>query len=127
MHKIQYPLCKFRAQCTKVVDGDTVDLFVDTGFRTFRQDRFRLLGVDAPELNDKDPSKRAAAQDAKNYLIRLLDPKPISDRWDVLVTTEKSDSFGRWLATIYILDSEGNEKNVCEELITLGLAERYTR
>lgn len=32
-----------------VVDGDTVDVFVDLGFKVWRQERMRLVGVDTAE------------------------------------------------------------------------------
>ena len=34
------------------VDGDTVDVVVDLGFRTFRKTRVRLLLVDTPERGE---------------------------------------------------------------------------
>ncbi|GAG20500.1 unnamed protein product, partial [marine sediment metagenome] len=40
----------YRAKLDRVVDGDTVDLFVDLGFNICIKDRFRLLGIDTPEL-----------------------------------------------------------------------------
>ncbi|SVC03485.1 uncharacterized protein METZ01_LOCUS256339, partial [marine metagenome] len=34
---------------TRVVDGDTVDGFIDLGFSVHRKIRVRLGGIDAPE------------------------------------------------------------------------------
>jgi micrococcal nuclease len=38
----------YQATLERVVDGDTVDVVIDLGFSTFRRERIRLYGVDAP-------------------------------------------------------------------------------
>jgi len=40
----------FRASLVRVVDGDTVDLDVDLGFRARMTLRFRVAGIDTPEI-----------------------------------------------------------------------------
>ena len=58
----------YTARIVRWVDGDTavVDCLVDTGFEEMatKRRRIRLLGVNTPELNDKDPGKRALAKTA---------------------------------------------------------------
>jgi endonuclease YncB( thermonuclease family) len=41
----------YQATLERVVDGDTVDIVIDMGFSTFRKERIRLYGIDAPEIN----------------------------------------------------------------------------
>ena len=43
------------------VDGDTIDVVVDLGFKTFQTVRIRLLWVDTPERGEKD-HKRATEE-----------------------------------------------------------------
>lgn len=43
-------LYTYRAQSVRVLDGDTVELLVDLGFRVFHRLTIRLAGIDAPEL-----------------------------------------------------------------------------
>lgn len=124
----EFPGGIFRAQCSRVVDGDTVDLYVDAGFHNFHRGRFRIFGIDTHELNSKDPVERAKALEAKIKMIEWLrppsDPLVVSAEWSLQVTVRKDpDSFGRWLATI------GTEQvtNVGDELIRLGLAVPYVR
>ena len=38
----------YRARPLKVVDGDTLDVALDAGFRNFREERLRLLGLNTP-------------------------------------------------------------------------------
>jgi micrococcal nuclease len=104
-----FPTISLRARCTYVVDGDTVDLYVDTGFHSFRQERFRLHGIDTPELRDRDVSKREEAKVAKEAVEGLLKNHASAlEPWPLRIETFKDpDSFGRYLAKIYITLPEG--------------------
>ena len=95
---------EYRASVDKVVDGDTVDLAVDLGFHITVRDRFRLNGIDTPELHDHDPAKRDAAQKAKEALTTLL-----ASATEVLVQTQKNegDKYGRWLVMMQITKTDG--------------------
>ena len=100
-------LYTYRARCTNVVDGDTIDVVLDTGFHSTRTERLRLLGVNTPELHDKNPTQRQAAIDAKRFTTGVLDEWASgAGPWPLLVTTTKTDSFGRYLAdvTSYAVD-----------------------
>lgn len=132
-----FPKVTYRARClprkegrNPVVDGDTVDLYVDLGFHSFKHERFRLHGIDTPELRDRDLEKREAAQEAKAALEELLHID--SDHpWPLRVETYRDpDSFGRYLVVIYTwvnIDGATKEINVNEKLIELGHAVRYVR
>ena len=124
---------KQRAQCLYVVDGDTVDLFVDKGHREYGLYRFRLLGIDTPEKRGKKAQPKEAKEDT-DKVIELLRAPPLVDRhhvdlktWTCLVQTQKpkADSFGRWLADLWVKDDDGKEIHVNGELLDLGLAVPY--
>lgn len=116
----------YRARCTKVVDGDTVDLVVDVGFRTTVSGRFRLLGIDTPELNSKDPAERALAVKAKDQVAAWLKPSQNASEWPVNVVTRKDpDNFGRWLVMVMVFDENGQKLYVNQRLRDLGLATEY--
>lgn len=89
----------------RTVDGDTFDLTLekrmDFGFRLIEDKRwstrFRLLGVDTPELNQ---AGGAAARDYADAWIRDAIAA------DVLRgQTHKADNFGRWLIDLYRIDT----------------------
>lgn len=127
MSSVNEALFNYRARCLRVIDGDTVDLQVDLGFHMTASLRFRLLGVDAPELHAKDLPERERAVAAKQYLVTSLLPTPFvgdSASWPLLVHTEKADSFGRWLADVWIAESG---VSVGGELMKLGHAAEYRR
>lgn len=87
---------EYKAKIINVVDGDTVDATVDVGFKMTTVQRLRLLSINTAELTSKDPVERAAALAAKLYLVDNLLNK------SVVIKTEKSDAFGRYLATIFL-------------------------
>jgi len=120
---------EYRAKLRRVVDGDTVDLTVDCGFYMTMALRFRLLGVDTPELRDSDEELREAAKRAKLAVEKMLD---LAGDWPLRVETHKADSFGRWLGRVfYPLPTETGRADkwadVSETLIAVGLGKSYAK
>ena len=86
----------YKAELIRVVDGDTVELMIDLGFDTSRKERFRLYGIDAPEMNT------AEGKEAKAWLIGVLGPYgAIYVQTIQLETKAKRDKYGRFLAVLY--------------------------
>jgi len=86
----------YKAALVRVVDGDTVDLIIDMGFDTFRRERFRLYGIDAPEMNT------AAGKEAKKWLWEALQPlEAIYVQTVQLETKAKRDKYGRFLSVLF--------------------------
>ncbi len=44
------PACGQESRVVEVVDGDTLDACVDVGFGIWITDRFRLKGINTPEM-----------------------------------------------------------------------------
>ena len=96
---------KMPAQVIRVIDGDTVVLKCDLGFRVTTTIKARLYGIDTPEIHGPN---RPDGLDAKDYLEDLIQEWRI----DVIRTTpgkswlliethkNKSDSFGRWIVRL---------------------------
>lgn len=105
----------YKAKCLRVVDGDTVDLEVDMGFKTYSTHRFRLLGIDTPELRRGTEEQKVAGRAAAKRVRELLFPDGDEGSLShpLVIFTEKSDSFGRWLAEIFI----GNEVNSLGQIL----------
>jgi micrococcal nuclease len=86
----------YKADLIRVVDGDTVDLVIDLGFDTSRKERFRLYGVDAPEMNTPE------GKEAKAWLWEALQPlEAIYIETLQHKTKAKRDKYGRFLAVLY--------------------------
>lgn len=105
----------YKASLMRVVDGDTCDLAVDVGFHMTATLRFRLLGIDTPEVRG---TTKEAGLAAKAALEGLLAKGPL------LIRTEKGDSFGRWLADISVGVGDATF-DVATEMLRLGHAVPY--
>lgn len=104
------PNYTYQATVIRWVDGDTVWLKIDLGFRMSATTDFRLYGIDTPERGQ--PGWAEATAQAKVLA-------PVGS--DILVTTYKApDKYGRWLAEIF-----ANGVNVNQSLVTDGLAVPY--
>ncbi len=86
----------YEAELIRVVDGDTVELMIDLGFDTLRKERFRLYGIDAPEMNTPE------GKEAKAWLREVLQPlEAIYIETLQHKTKAKRDKYGRFLAVLY--------------------------
>jgi micrococcal nuclease len=56
---------QYKAKLDRVVDGDTVDAMIDCGFSTFKKERIRLHGIDAPESRTRDKAEKKRGLAAK--------------------------------------------------------------
>jgi len=108
----------YNAKLLKVVDGDTVDLRIDLGFKVFTEQRFRLAGINAPELHSKDPAERERGKAATEHLKTL-----IMGEGQLVVTTtlDKQEKYGRFLARI----TNGSGEDVNGEMVKAGHAKLY--
>jgi micrococcal nuclease len=86
---------EYRATINSVYDGDTVTATIYLGFLVTVTEKFRLLGINAPELKKGD--NREAGKAARDYLASLIEGK------EVIMRTEKTqEKYGRWLSTILL-------------------------
>lgn len=109
---------EYKAKVIRVIDGDSLILDIDLGFRTHIEIPARLAHINAPEMLDKDDEKRARAKKAKQKLIELLtDPQVIIRSFKPF----KVDKYGRYL--VEIINSDGT--NVNQTLMDLGYADPY--
>lgn len=105
---------EYNAQVVRWVDGDTVWLDVDLGFRTRHRSPFRLIGVDTPE---RGKLGYALAIEAVNTWAPVGSTVPIR-------TYQNPDKYGRWLVEIAI--TGWAQATVNQLLIEAGLAQVYT-
>lgn len=79
------------AALERIIDGDTIDVSIDVGFGFITKQRLRLLDYDTPERG------KPGFHEANAFLKTLL----TAGDDQLIVTTMKQDSFGRWLAYVY--------------------------
>lgn len=115
------PAYSYKATIVRWVDGDTVWLAVDLGFRVTTTTDFRLYGCDTPERGARNFKKatefaRALAPIGAEVLINSYKPDKLTQQ------SIKTDKYGRWLVNIFPL---GHEKSVSEQLVEAKLALSY--
>ncbi|HHZ94619.1 MAG TPA: thermonuclease family protein [Flavobacteriales bacterium] len=129
----EYKVCSI----DKVVDGDTVDLTVDLGFKIHHKLRVRLYGIDTPEARTRDLEEKKRGLAAKKRLKELLGvggmfvgiPRDLGGAYFVL-RTDKKGKYGRYLGTIIkretvVEENEEVETNINDRLVEEGHAVRY--
>lgn len=99
---------EYKATVSNVVDGDTVDLVIDVGFKINVRQRVRLARIDTPERS------QANYQTAKDFVKNAVLGKSVT------VKTEKVSKWGYYLAEIMF-----DGKNLNDELFNAGLAKYY--
>lgn len=108
-------LYNYRARPVRVIDGDTIEVYIDLGFHLYRTEHVRVLGVNCPERGQA--GYEAATAYTKGWLTQFA-----LGEWPLSLSTKKGDSFGRWLA---IVTASG--RNLGIDLWTDGHAVLYDR
>ncbi len=90
-----------------MIDGDTVVLYVDLGFKTYSRQKLRLRGIDTPELPTAEGIK------AKTFVEEILKKTKM-----ITIKTYRKDKYDRYLADIFVGSKEMflNQKLLDEKL-----------
>src|SRR5262249_52446301 len=107
-----------KARVVNIVDGDTFDAEVDLRFSVKLKERFRVLGINAPE---KYGSTKKAGLKSKQYLIVNILNK------DIVLISNKMDGFRRYLADVYINNTDGSQYKLGDVMVKAGLADTMIR
>lgn len=94
---------QYEAKVIEVIDGDTLWVEIDLGFKIFHKVKIRLKGVWCPELNAHDGPK------ARANLIELLQNQDYSFKKLLIITEKDKMSYDRYVATVYALGNNINE------------------
>ncbi len=99
---------------TNVVDGDTVDICVDLGYKVHIDVRVRMAGINTPEMKSKLVVERQKAQAAKDFLVGKLANK------EILLDSTGQDKYGRWIGVLML-----GKENVNNTMIAEGHAVKF--
>lgn len=92
-----------------VVDGDTIDVLIDLGFKTITKQRMRLAHVDTPERG------QAGYKEASALTRELVLEK------EVTLRSQKVSKWGYYLVEITLADGS----DLAQTLIARGVAKPY--
>lgn len=109
---------QYKAKLDRVVDGDTIDLIIDLGFKITTHQRIRLAEINTSEIfsakMDSPEYKKGMA--AKEFVEKRL----AANNNEVVIETDKlTGKYGRYIGTILLADSE---VSLNKELVKEGLA-----
>jgi micrococcal nuclease len=100
---------QYKATINRVVDGDTVNLTIDLGFRLTYTANCRLAGINAPEINTAEG--KASKEWLSGYLVTDL---PFD------ITSTGLDKYGRPIVVLYF-----NGMSINDKMIQDGYAQSY--
>jgi endonuclease YncB( thermonuclease family) len=95
----------YKAKLNRVVDGDTVNLTIDLGFRLTYTANCRLAGINAPEMN---------TEEGKVSKVALMQMLPS----EFTIESTGLDKYGRPVVKI---------GNINDKMIENGYAKRYNQ
>ena len=64
---------EYEAKVKRVVDGYTIDAYIDLGFNVHVDKRIRFMGIDTPESRTRDLTEKRYGLGAKYRLIEMLE------------------------------------------------------
>jgi micrococcal nuclease len=107
----QVQLYQYKAEVTKVIDGDTFISRVELGFDVMKNVTIRLAKINAPEIKGPDS---IAARKAKDYLTKKLLGKTI------YFNSKAYDKYHRSIAIVYL--SATDTATINNDLVRKGFA-----
>lgn len=115
----------YKAKIISVYDGDTIRAFVDLGFGASLDGvdkkglKLRLARINTPEIRGSDKEEGLIS---RNFVRSKVLNK------DVIIQTfrDKTGKYGRYIAEIYYKNERGEQINLNDELVSLGLATYVT-
>ena len=119
---------EYKALVERVVDGDTIDVIIDLGFKTWKKVRVRMEGINTPESRTRDLEEKKKGLAAKARLQEILD----YNSNECVLKVSGVGKFGRAIASVYVDTlspasdkSSMTEINVNKQLIEEGHAVAY--
>lgn len=109
---------EYRAKVIKVYDGDTITVELDLGFKIKKEEKIRLVGINAPEIRGNERELGLISRDRLRELILGK---------DIIINTfkDKKGKYGRYLGDITYTSETDEVYFVNDWLVEEGLAE-YT-
>jgi micrococcal nuclease len=109
---------QYKATVERIVDGDTIDVVIDLGFKITTFQRIRLAKINTPETYNvkRDSEEYQKGLASKQYVEQRI----AANNNQILLETEKvTEKYGRYIGTIILADST---TTLNDELVEKGLA-----
>jgi micrococcal nuclease len=100
----------YKCKVKRIVDGDTLDAYIDLGFDVWVTKRIRFMGIDTPESRTRDKVEKRYGKGAKHRLVAMLEQNDNK----FTVKSHGTGKFGRVLGELFIGDLNINEQMIKE-------------
>ena len=110
---------KYKAKIERIVDGDTIDIVIDLGFKITTNQRLRLKGINTPETYNvkKGSEEYKKGMAAKEFVVKRI----ADNNYEAIIETDKdTGKYGRYIAEIWLTDSD---VSLNAELVEKGFAQ----
>ena len=114
----------YKIKLDRVVDGDTIDAYIDLGFDVSVKKRIRFMGINTPESRTRDLEDKARGLAAKDRVKQLLEGADV-----IQLESHGVGKYGRCLGELSIDVVDGKQgltlQSVNQLLIKEGHAVEY--
>mgnify|MGYP003125880651 FL=1 len=115
---------QYKVKLDRVIDGDTIDCYIDLGFDINTKKRIRFVGINTPESRTRDLEEKKRGLEAKARLKEILEGAD-----EIHLDSHGVGKYGRVLGNLHVdkVDNIGSPTmiNVNELLIKEGHAVEY--
>jgi micrococcal nuclease len=115
---------QYKVKLDRVIDGDTIDCYIDLGFDINTKKRIRFVGINTPESRTRDLEEKKRGLEAKARLKEILE-----GAGEIHLDSHGVGKYGRVLGNLHVdkVDNIGSPTmiNVNELLIKEGHAVEY--
>lgn len=108
----------YNCKVKRIIDGDTLDAYIDLGFDVWVTKRIRFMGIDTPESRTRDLTEKRFGKGAKHRLVEMLEAN--GDTF--VVRSHGTGKFGRVLGELFV---DAFEMSVNDKMIEEGHAVPY--
>ena len=105
---------QYKVKLDQIIDGDTVDCYIDLGFDIQTKKRIRFAGINTPESRTRDLEEKARGLASKDRLIDLL------KYGEFTLESKEVGKYGRVLGVLLV-----NDLNINKTLVEEGYAVEY--
>ena len=119
MKSMDESLYWYRGVVVSVYDGDTLRADIDLGLSIWvRNEKLRLLYIDAPELRGDELERGRASRD-------FLREQVLGKEVRIRTKRDRKGKYGRYLAEIWLPQPDGSWLNVNELMVEAGYADYF--
>ena len=110
----------YKIKLDRVVDGDTIDAYIDLGFDVSVKKRIRFMGINTPESRTRDLEEKARGLAAKDRVKQLLEGAN-----EITLQSHGVGKYGRCLGELFVDVVDGKEKITLESVNQLLIKENH--